>query len=217
MELSLIGRAVLIAREGARLEAYRDSVGVWTIGVGHTSAAGAPKVTPGLTITAQECDAIFERDVARFARTVADNVPRELPQHAFDALVSLCFNIGQGAFLRSTLLRRLRAGDMAGAAEAILMWNRPSAILDRRHGEYDQFRTPYATALPRARRGDPKAVPAPARPPAPKPATPYAPTSAKPAPDGGLLRSGAQATGAAVRTGLAGLYDAIHNALARKV
>ncbi|WP_164171293.1 glycoside hydrolase family protein, partial [Stenotrophomonas maltophilia] len=68
-ELSLIGRAVLIAREGARLEAYRDSVGVWTIGVGHTSAAGAPKVTPGLTITAQECDAIFERDVARFART----------------------------------------------------------------------------------------------------------------------------------------------------
>ncbi|GBU17326.1 MULTISPECIES: lysozyme [Methylobacterium] len=165
MELSAIGRAVLVAREGARLEAYRDSVGVWTIGVGHTSAAGPPTVRPGLTITPEECEAIFARDVARFARTVAQAVPEDLPDHAFDALVSLCFNIGQGAFLRSTLLRRLRAGDRAGAAEAILMWNRPAAILPRRQAEHDQFLTPYATAMPCARRGDtgPVNAPRPAR------------------------------------------------------
>ncbi|MEH3118286.1 MAG: lysozyme [Methylorubrum populi] len=165
MDLSAVGRAVLIAREGRRLEAYRDSVGVWTIGVGHTAAAGPPLPRAGLRIDAEEADAIFARDVARFVGTVARALPGPLPQHAFDALVSLCFNIGPAAFLRSTVLRRLRAGDRAGAAEAILMWNRPAAIIPRRQGEYDQFRTPYETALPRARRGDPQPVPLPAAPP----------------------------------------------------
>ncbi|MGW5957016.1 lysozyme [Methylorubrum thiocyanatum] len=125
MDLSAVGRAVLIAREGRRLEAYRDSVGVWTIGIGHTAAAGPPIPRAGLRIDAAEADAIFVRDVAAFVRTVAEALPEPLPQHAFDALVSLCFNIGPAAFRRSTVLRRLRAGDRMGAGEAILMWNRP--------------------------------------------------------------------------------------------
>ncbi|GMA77944.1 hypothetical protein GCM10025880_43610 [Methylorubrum aminovorans] len=129
MDLSAVGRAVLIAREGRRLEAYRDSVGIWTIGVGHTAAAGPPVPRAGLRIGAAEADAIFARDVAAFVRTVAEAIPEPLPQHAFDALVSLCFNIGPAAFRRSTVLRRLRAGDRAGAGEAILMWNRPAAII----------------------------------------------------------------------------------------
>ena len=70
MQLTPIGEAALIAREGRRLKAYRDSVGVLTIGIGHTSAAGPPKVTAGLTITAAECDAIFRRDVATYAACV---------------------------------------------------------------------------------------------------------------------------------------------------
>ncbi|MGU3536703.1 lysozyme [Methylobacterium sp. A54F] len=171
MELSAIGRAALVAREGRRLAAYRDAAGIWTIGVGHTSAAGPPAVTPGLTLDAQTCDAIFARDVAAFARVVADALPGPLPPHAFDALVSLCFNIGPAAFLRSSVLRRLRAGDRAGAAEAILLWNRPAVLIPRRQAEYDQFRTPYAEALPRARRGDPAPVSSP-RPGAGPPARP---------------------------------------------
>lgn len=154
MDLSAIGRAVLVAREGRRLTAYRDSVGIWTIGVGHTSAAGPPAVTPGLRLSVAECDALFARDVSRYAKTVRGAVPADLPQHAFDALVSLCFNIGQPAFLRSTLLRRVKAGDREGAADAILMWNRPAAIIPRRQAEFDQFRTPYETTLPSARRGE---------------------------------------------------------------
>ena len=86
MDLSPIGEAVLIAREGRRLKAYRDSVGVLTIGVGHTSAAGPPTVSAGLTITAAECDAIFHRDVQRFVPTVRAGLSVDVPQHAFDAL-----------------------------------------------------------------------------------------------------------------------------------
>lgn len=202
MELSPIGEAVLIAREGRRLKAYRDSVGVWTIGVGHTSAAGPPVVRPGLSIDVAECDALFSRDVARFVRTVrealqgAPPAAQALPQHAFDALVSLCFNIGPSAFLRSSVLRRLRAGYQAGAAEAILMWDRPAEIVPRRQGEYDQFRTPYETALPRARRGDARRVgrsrrqlsttakqqAAPAAPPSPPALPPEPPLMPLPAP-----------------------------------
>ncbi|MBY0259206.1 lysozyme [Methylobacterium sp.] len=164
MDMSTIGEAVLIAREGRRLTAYRDSVGIWTIGVGHTAAAGPPVVTPGLRLTEAACDALFRRDLARYVRSVAAAVPADLPDHAFDALVSLCFNIGPAAFARSTVLRRLGAGDRAGAAEAILMWNRPAALIPRRGAEYDQFRTPYAQALPRARRGDAAPIPAPSPP-----------------------------------------------------
>ncbi|GAB6841484.1 lysozyme [Methylorubrum rhodinum] len=183
MDLSPIGRAVLIDREGRRLEAYRDSVGIWTIGVGHTAAAGPPLPRAGLRLTAAECDAIFARDVARFVRTVAQALPEPLPQHAFDALVSLAFNIGPAAFLRSTVLRRLRAGDREGAADAMLMWNRPAVLIPRRQAEFDQFRTSYETALPRARRGDPQPVAAPVVPPPVRPAAPAeTPPAAMPTP-----------------------------------
>ena len=173
MDLSPVGKAVLVAREGRRLTAYRDSVGVWTIGIGSTTIDGRP-VRPGLTITAAECDALFEREAARYAAAVREGLNEPLPQHAFDALVSLCFNIGPAAFRRSSVLRCLRAGDRAGAAEAILMWNRPAVLIPRRQAEYDQFRTPYETAAPRARRGDPHPVPAPTAslPAAPPPARP---------------------------------------------
>jgi lysozyme len=118
MNTSPAGRKVLVQREGRRLKAYRDSVDVWTIGVGHTSAAGPPKVVPGLTITEAECDAIFSRDLAAFAASVEAAVKVPLAQHEFDALVSFCYNIGQAGFARSTVVRRLNAGDRRGAADA---------------------------------------------------------------------------------------------------
>ncbi|WP_082478740.1 lysozyme [Methylobacterium sp. Leaf102] len=150
MELSAIGEAVLIAREGRRLKAYRDSVGVWTIGIGHTSAAGAPLVTAGLTISAAECDAIFARDIRQYVAAVRKGLKVTVPQHVFDALVSICFNIGPGGFTGSTFLKRINAGDMAGARDAILMWQKPAAIITRRQAEAEQFVTPYTVALPRA-------------------------------------------------------------------
>lgn len=149
MTLTPIGEACLIVREGRRLAAYRDAVGVLTIGIGHMSAAGPPRVTPGLTITAAECDAIFERDVATYVAAVRAGLRVPVGPHTFDALVSVCYNIGPAAFAGSTFLKRLNAGDAAGAHEALLLWRKPAAILPRRRAEAEQLVTPYARALPR--------------------------------------------------------------------
>lgn len=159
MELSAIGEAVLIAREGRRLKAYRDSVGVWTIGIGVTTIKGRP-VTAGMVISSAECDALFAVTLAVYVAAVNRGLKVTVPQHVFDALVSICYNIGVGltnpkagqkpGFLGSTFLKRINAGDMAGARDAILMWLKPVEIITRRQAEAEQFVTPYAVALPRA-------------------------------------------------------------------
>ncbi|MGJ0505593.1 MAG: lysozyme [Methylocystis sp.] len=143
--MSAAGRALLIQREGFKTRAYRDSVGVLTIGVGHTSAAGAPAVSPGMTISKSEVDAILSRDLSQFENAVEGAVNAPLTQGQFDALVSLCFNIGIGAFQKSTVARRLNEGNYRGAADAFLMWNKPPEIIRRRRGERDQFLKATAT------------------------------------------------------------------------
>lgn len=161
MKMSAIGRAVLAAREGVRLTAYKDSVGVWTIGVGHTAACGMPVPRAGLTITAAEADAAFARDLAGFEAAIAKALKVPVSENEFDALVSLAFNVGAVAAAGSTAIRMLNAGNRAGCATAILLWKKPASIIDRRDGERDQFLTPYATALPKARRSDAKPMKAP--------------------------------------------------------
>jgi lysozyme len=161
MKLSAIGRAALESREGVRLQAYRDSKGIWTIGVGHTASCGAPIPKAGLRITAEEADACFARDVARFERAIAAELRVPVAEHEFDALVSLAFNVGEAGAAHSTAVRKLNAGDRPGAAAAILLWNKPAEILDRRRAEADQFLTPYAKALPKGRRSDKAPVRAP--------------------------------------------------------
>ena len=197
MDLSPIGRAALVAREGERLTAYKDSVGVWTIGVGITTASGLIKVTPGLRITKAQSEALFAQAVEKYVDPVrkALRSDRTWPQEFFDACVSLAFNIGPVGFTQSSLVRRANAGDLPGAIEAFLMWNKPAVIIPGRQGERDQAATPYSQALPRARRGDPNPVWAsagsvPVAKPVPDPLAPMktAPTqpAPQPAPSGGL-------------------------------
>lgn len=127
MKVSAAGRKAIAGHEGVRLTAYPDPATggePWTIGVGHTSAAGAPKVTKGMTITAAQCDEILSRDLATFEDAVEDSVAVPLNQNQFDALVSLAFNIGAGAFGRSTLVKKLNAGDYQGAADQFTVWNK---------------------------------------------------------------------------------------------
>jgi lysozyme len=139
MKLSDQGRKLLIEREGCRLTAYKDTAGVWTIGVGHTSGAGPPHVKSGMKITQGQADAIFADDVSEFESEVASLTRDDIKQHEFDAYVSLCYNIGGGAFAGSTTLQRYNAGDIVGAAESLLWWNKPPEIKARRRGEHQQF------------------------------------------------------------------------------
>ncbi len=112
---------------------------MWTIGYGHTAAAGPPVPAAGMTITAGEADAILARDLSRFEAAVARLVTVPLSQGEFDALVSFAFNVGEGALGRSTLLKKLNAGDRAGAAAEFGRWNKAGgrvlAGLTRRRAE----------------------------------------------------------------------------------
>lgn len=106
--------------EGLRLVAYLDSVGVWTIGYGDTG----PDVVKGLTITKAQAEERLRKRLVEFEGYVNRAVKVKLTQNQFDALVSLVYNIGPTNFNSSTLLRKLNAGDYAGAADQFLVWNK---------------------------------------------------------------------------------------------
>lgn len=139
------GLALIQQAEGLRLSAYRDVAGVWTIGYGHTGG-----VFKGDMITADQAVGLLYQDLAKFeawvsARTTAPT------SNQFSAMVSLCFNIGEQAFLHSSVRRLHNEGDFSGAAEAFLLWDKAhvdgvlvtvSGLLDRRHREYDLYLMP---------------------------------------------------------------------------
>ena len=153
MRTSAAGRKAITEREGVRLRAYQDSVGIWTIGVGHTSAAGPPTVTKGLNITAALADQILTRDLSIFEKAVNNSVTVPLNQNEFDALVSLAFNIGAGAFQKSTLLKELNKGNRKAAADQFLRWNRAGGkvlkgLTNRRKAEREQFLSKSEAVIP---------------------------------------------------------------------
>lgn len=137
---------LLSQREGVRLKAYRDSKGIPTVGVGHTTAAGDPVVQIGMTISPAQCDEILSRDLSKFEAILNDALKVPVADHEFDALLSIMFNVGP-AFARSTAIRLLNRGDRRGAAQHILDWEIPPSIIGRRHTEYVQFITPYPAAV----------------------------------------------------------------------
>lgn len=128
--------------EGDVLHAYRDQVGVWTIGYGHTG----PDVVPGLTITPAQAQALLAQDIAAAAACVNNSVTVPLAQNEFDALVDFVFNLGTGAFESSTLLRDLNAGDFSAAAGQFDLWDHAggavvAGLLRRRQAETALFET----------------------------------------------------------------------------
>ena len=106
MKISAKGLALIKEFEGCELTAYVCPAGVLTIGVGSTG----PHVTPGMTITQAEAEALLLKDLVRFEKAVNELVKVPLSQGAYDALVSFTFNCGEGAFADSTLLRELNEG-----------------------------------------------------------------------------------------------------------
>ena len=108
--------------EGLRTTSYQDSVGVWTIGYGHTSMAGPPSVGPNMSITSARAEEILKQDLEKFEKDVAAATTVSPTSDQFSAMVSFTFNVGPGAFRDSTLLRKHNARDFAGAADEFLRW-----------------------------------------------------------------------------------------------
>lgn len=108
--------------EGLRLEAYRDVAGIWTIGYGHTAAAGPPAPSSGMRISEAEAVAILQRDLRQFEAAVETKVKVPLNDNQFAALVSFCFNVGAGAFGKSTLLKKLNAGNYDAVPGELAKW-----------------------------------------------------------------------------------------------
>jgi lysozyme len=105
--------------EGDERVGYRDLAGIVTTCSGHTRTA-----ILGRTYTEEECRLLLRRDLEEHAALIRPCVPEGVPVESQAAFLSLAFNIGGGAFCRSTVARRVKAGDLGGACEAILAWDK---------------------------------------------------------------------------------------------
>jgi len=121
LKTGMAGLELIRQNEGIRLNAYRDVVGVWTIGYGDTG----PDVHEGMRITQAQADQMLADRLAREFEPGVWAAIGDAPttQSQFDAMVSLAYNIGVGVFGRSSVARMHRAGNYASAAAAFAWWN----------------------------------------------------------------------------------------------
>ena len=114
--------AAIAGFEGFRDRPYLDSAGVLTIGYGHTNASGRDPFSATSAWSEPLAFAVLQRDADAAAADVRRVVKVDLSQGEFDALTSFVFNLGVGRLASSTLLRKLNAGDYAGAQAEFPRW-----------------------------------------------------------------------------------------------
>ena len=145
--------------EGLRKTLYKDVAGLPTVGYGHLLLPdekagnyvnlGGQKVYLDRALTDAEVDTLLRQDIAPKEQNVRNAVKAQLTQSQYDALVSLCFNIGGGAFAKSSLVTSINAGNMDAAPEGFLAWSKArvngelqvvKGLLNRRQAECSMFR-----------------------------------------------------------------------------
>ena len=139
MNLGYEGTKLLKYFEGCKLTAYQDSVGVWTIGYGHTKG-----VYEGMTITQEEAEQMLLTELEEYEGYVEKYVTVPLTQNQFDALVVWVYNLGPTNFRRSTLLKELNSGNYTAAGNEITKWNKAggkvlAGLVKRREAEAELF------------------------------------------------------------------------------
>jgi len=143
MKIDKIGRQLLYNEEGVRLNAYRCSAGVATIGVGCTFYPNGDKVKMGDKITMIECDQMFDEIVKIFEDAVNKSIKVKITKNQFNALVSLCFNIGVGAFQGSTVVKKINSkSSILDIEKWFLIWCNAGGkpiLLGRRKREFKIF------------------------------------------------------------------------------
>lgn len=134
------GIEFMIKEEGCILHPYKDRVGIWTIGVGCTYYTNGERVKPtDPSITKDDAILLFKSVLRHYETTVWSMTRDDINQNQFDALVSLCYNIGSTAFKTSTLLKRVNGYAASKDIEqAFTMWRNAGGkpvLLPRRQRE----------------------------------------------------------------------------------
>ena len=127
MQTSHEGIALIKGFEGCRLTAYPDpgtGGAPWTIGYGWTHPVDGKPIKPGMTIKQETADRLLKTGLVSYENDVLKMAKVKLTQGQFDALVSFAYNVGSRALSTSTLLRKLNDGDVKGAADEFLRWNK---------------------------------------------------------------------------------------------
>jgi len=122
--IAAIGAAVaavvvpfVATHEGTVYRTYRDPIGIVTACTGHTG----PELRMGQTFTREQCEAMLYQDLARHADALGC-IRQPLTDGQSAAFLSFAFNVGEGAFCGSTLVRKANAGDMGGACAELSRW-----------------------------------------------------------------------------------------------
>jgi lysozyme len=135
----------LVKFEGLRTTAYQDQVGVWTIGIGSTFHKDSRPVKKGDKITIDEAYELAELVAADFYNQIKDAVNIEQTEQQWWALLSLTYNIGVGAFKKSTLVKRINEKkSMVEIEQAFMMWVKAGgkvlpALVTRRKAEFKLY------------------------------------------------------------------------------
>jgi lysozyme len=125
MKLNNGGITFIKKFESCRLSAYKDSKGVWTVGWGHTGK----DVDSSTTFTQMQADIAFINDASKAVNAVNNLVKQLISQNEFNALVSFVYNVGEGNFKSSTLLKELNNGNYVAAADEFPKWNHSGGIV----------------------------------------------------------------------------------------
>lgn len=139
--LSTAGATAIVRHEGTVPTVYLDPVGIPTVCVGHTATVTLADVGKDFGAL---CDQLLQRDSKDAQAAVRALVTAPVTQEQYDALVSFTFNVGRGALAKSTLLRKLNAGDCWGAASEFPRWvnargRKLPGLVKRRAAEQAEF------------------------------------------------------------------------------
>lgn len=137
------GLGLIKEHEGLRTSTYIDPVGIPTVCYGHTGRYAKR----GATYTEEKCEEILIEDIQKHREGIEKCISADLNQNQWDAVTSFAFNIGVSGTCRSTLVRKLNAGDEIGAANQFPRWvyaggRKFRGLVRRRHEERELFLTP---------------------------------------------------------------------------
>ena len=124
MKISNKGLELIKEFEGFSSVAYLCSAKKATIGYGNTFWEDGTPVKIGDQISKERAETLLKHVVDNFSVAVEVDIKIEVTQNQFDAMVSLAYNIGLGAFKNSTLLRQLNRGNFVGASQEFLRWDK---------------------------------------------------------------------------------------------